>query len=154
MATVEQSFFESLRRSKAEADAASGTNWNAARDEWLAQINTLLHLVTSWLEPAVHEGLLRVERAELDISEPYLGTYPVPKLLITTANGRSARVEPHARIVLGALGRVNLVSGPNTAMLVQVTPDQWVIAVRSPGHLRQQPLTKETFLELLQSLLG
>jgi hypothetical protein len=73
------------------------------RDEWLSAVDALRQQVRGWAE---QQGW-KVTQTESVVDEEELGTYKVPVLEIDAPEGQLI-LRPVARLVLGAVGRVDL----------------------------------------------
>ena len=148
-----ESLLEVLREQKAQSEVERAKDWDKVRTEWLASLADLRSKLETWLKPAIDEDLLTIEEREVEVSEHNLGTYRAPALRITAPSERHVDLEPRARIVIGGFGRVDLVSGPNRAMLILEDTGEWRIALRGVGHPQTQELTGDCFSELIGELL-
>src|SRR5438094_155105 len=80
----------------------------SAREEWFRAVTALTEQVGEWAA----RWNWPVERKTLDVTEELLGTYGVPMLEIQTEWG-PLFLEPVARYVMGAEGRVDLYAYPS-----------------------------------------
>lgn len=150
--TGSEALFEELRRQKAHQDAA--VDWKAVLADWGRQLQALMTTLAGWLGPAAREGLLILEHLQVPVSEQDVGQYDAPALRIMAPSGRRVDIYPHARRVFGAMGRVDILSGPERVTLLQTAPNVWKVAVRTPGRLQQADLTEEVFADILRQLLA
>lgn len=123
--------------------------------EWKRELADLMALLTSYLAKATKEQLLEVTPNEVTIKEEQLGEYQAPALTVRAPNHREVQIAPRARYVIGGQGRVDLGSGPKTAMLIW-NGDAWNFSWRSlgPRGWSSAPLSEETFSEALLNLLS
>ena len=136
---------------KAQEERVEQPDLGKLRDDWQAAVDALLSSIERWLADATGEGLLAVERAEVEIDEEMLGNYVVPGLVIRAPNGRSVTVTPKARIIIGGQGRVDLTSGAKRATLV-LDDGRWSLIARRP-RVERTVLTEEVFDQMLAELL-
>lgn len=126
------------------------------RDEWIKDLTQLMARLLEYLEPATSKRLLRVEPAKFMLREDKaLGDYEAPGLVIVGPDDRKVSVMPRVRYAVGALGRVDLGSGTEAAMLVK-QKSGWRVHWRdgssdSPDGVE---LTADTFAFALQRLLS
>lgn len=117
--------------------------------EWVELVGNFAKQVADWATVAGWD----VAWKSLDRTEDLLGSYTVPMLIIQTAQ-RAVMVEPVARDVMGALGRIDLYAYPTLfrVMLLQ-SPEsgEWRIRTDS-GIFIEKPWNKETFLSLIEGL--
>jgi hypothetical protein len=128
--------------------------------EWLAALGGLFTNIERWVEPAVHEGVLRTSRSSIEVAEPDLGNYVAPVLEIR-ASGLTVSFYPVGRRVAGVVaagghrliglrGRVDLVCGPIKIPLVRGTGGSWK-ALPLRGEPRD--LTEDSFAAILGEVL-
>jgi hypothetical protein len=118
------------------------------RAEWKQAIEALMSDVRSWAEA---EGWT-VEPFFPVLSEEPLGTYPVPGLEILTLQGKVI-LEPIARLVMGAHGRVDYYAWPSLrrVMLLRKADGTWVVRTDF-GPVWPNPWSRSTFVELAHGL--
>src|SRR5690242_13704998 len=90
------------------------------RDEWLHSLDELFQQVRAWAE---QQGW-PVTQTGSEIDEDELGTYTIPVLEIDAPEGRLV-LQPIARDVLGAAGRVDLTVWPSLYRVM-------LLRIRSP----------------------
>ena len=91
--------------------------------QWLALVERLLTQIERWCR----DRGWAVRREQAEVSEGPLGTYRVPVLSIRAPAGQ-VYVEPVARYVAGADGRVDIYAFPSmTRMLLARVGDKWVL---------------------------
>jgi hypothetical protein len=112
------------------------------RSEWIAALDQFREQVTSWIRESDPEGLLIIERMEIERTEPRLGTYTAPALKISLGDA-AVRVVPMGRDVRGSYrneegtecpyeGRVDITDGLRKYVLYRVADDEglqgWVVS--------------------------
>jgi|SRR5579871_3538095 len=122
--------------------------------EWLTALSELIANVSKWVKD---QPGWSVEPSTKEITEEALGSYIAPVLTINATEGRLI-LEPMARIVIGGTGTVELYAWPalyRVRLLHRVREgiDTWVVLTDSRVILKE-PWNEETFLYLVQSLLG
>ena len=143
-----------------EHGADLDTRMAQSRDNWERDTALLADEVQAWAEQEAAQKGWRVERAQKELSEEVVGgTYHVPVITIYAAQGRLI-LEPIARGVLGAQGRVDLSAWPSLyrVMLLHKPLGKehglaWVVRTES-GIDWPQPWGRETFLTLAEGLLN
>jgi hypothetical protein len=117
--------------------------------QWLRDIEPIVTDVSSW---SADIGWI-VHRKEKPEHERALGDYTVPVVEIKTPAGHLI-VEPVARAVVGADGRIDLYAWPSLHRMMLIRAGgQWRLKTDS-GVYWPKPWSKETFLELAQELTG
>lgn len=130
------------------------------RNDWEHDTVLLADDVEAWAEQEAAVRGWRVERQQTDLSEEITGgTYRVPVVTIHAPQGRLI-LEPVARGVLGAQGRVDLYAWPSLfrVMLLHKPLGEgqglvWVVRTES-GLDWPQSWGQETFLALAEGLLN
>jgi hypothetical protein len=120
------------------------------RDEWLQVVEALARSVRDWAEK---KGWAVTEE-QREINEEQLGIYQAPVLQIDTPHGQVI-LEPIARDVAGAEGRVDLYAWPTLfrVKLLRKPDGNWIIRAGS-GLNWPHPWGEATFHELAEGLLG
>lgn len=143
-----------------EQAAGLETRMTQSRDNWERNTARLADDVQVWAEQEAAARGWRVEREQTELSEEVVGgAYHVPVVTIHAPQGRLI-LEPVARGVLGAQGRVDLYAWPSLfrVMLLHkpIGKDRelaWVVRTES-GLDWPQPWGRETFLALAEGLLN
>lgn len=99
----------------------------ASRDEWIAQLEELFAWIRRLFEPAVTEGLARVDAATVRIEKDAIGDYEAPALKINVPGPRVVWVRPIGTFSVGARGMVDVVCGANRALLVLNRAGVWKV---------------------------
>ncbi len=131
-----------------------------SRSNWERHTALLADEVQIWAEQEAAGRGWRVEREEIELAEEVVGgAYHVPVLTIYAPQGRLV-LEPIARGVLGAQGRVDLYAWPSAfrVMLLHKPRSkdaglEWVVRTES-GVDWPLPWGRETFLTLAEGLLN
>jgi hypothetical protein len=119
------------------------------RAEWLAAVSRLLAEISSWAA----EQEWQVETGEQTLQEKALGEYATECLTIHAPAGDLV-VEPVARCVPGAEGRVDLYAYPSHHRVRLLRQgDRWVVRTDS-GIDWPHPWSRATFLELAHALMS
>ncbi len=139
------------------------------REEWVGDLQALMQQFQAWLGGPEFRDTLLVTEEPLELVEEDLGAYTVPSLRVQsqTRHPREVHVKPRAmqvvggiafsghgsqrRIVQGAAGRVDLVSGAARQTLLRFVQDdgtswRWL-------H-RDGELTEDSFFAVLSELFA
>ncbi len=147
MATQREKFILGLQQQKAEEPGLA-----SRREKWIGQLQELIAKIRGWLNEAESKGLITLYTDEAQVIEQRLGAYRAPCLVIRFPNGRFIRIEPRGLEVFGANGRVDVLSGPSRAMLIQGEPGKWEIVEKEPGSIKRVELTESALFDLLSRL--
>ncbi len=118
-----------------------------SREDWLAVVHQLIDRVAAWAK----RRKWAVDYQEKQVHESRLGSYAVPVLVVRAPSG-VVYVEPVARYVAKADGRIDLYSFPamNRMMLVRAGTD-WVLKTDS-GVKWPEPWSEQAFTRLVELL--
>lgn len=119
--------------------------------EWLETVQAFCDEVSGW---SLARGW-QVSRRPVEIVEEMLGAYEVPSLTVRTETG-AVVLEPVARMVMGAAGRIDLYAYPSLfrVMLLRVGDrGEWYVRTDSGIRLRE-PWNEETFASLVEDLIA
>jgi hypothetical protein len=146
-----------------EADAAFEARRPHIIAEWQDQIARLYRTIRGWLSDLEQDGSIQFTEEPVEIREEALGAYTVHAMNIE-AGPVSVRLQPAARIIVGAVGRIDMFRAGRSAsdervLLLRVRSDQgedW--AMRLPlasgaGPRDLRPLDQTTFEAALDGLL-
>ncbi|MGO9569832.1 MAG: hypothetical protein ACLP5H_20050 [Desulfomonilaceae bacterium] len=148
---------EKLKR-LAEKAAEEKVDWEACKSEWIARVGKLYDEVEEWLMPWKEKGYITLARTLTPKSEEPLGDYEIGTLEIT-AGDETIVFEPFRRLVIGALGRIDVyLRGfkSDAQMLLSLEDAEgrlrwelWRSKYSGPGL----PFNKETLEKLLEEWL-
>lgn len=134
-------------------DAEFQARLGRLRAQWVAEVAALVQAVTAWATEAAAAHGWSLEPGTLDLSEEVVGgAYTVPSLVIH-AGENDLHLEPIARGVLGAEGRVDLYAWPSLFRVMLLRKNGgWVVRTES-GLDWPQPWGRDTFVALAEGLL-
>jgi hypothetical protein len=157
---------EKLLQTLQDRPKTADAHWAEKKQEWVEDIAALMKSIEEWLAPAVDQKLAQVERQMLELDEDDTGPYVVDALTIHLSD-REVRVEPRgmrvvgviaagAKRVVGARGRVDLVSGPARATILRRADRTWQLATVDgwPADKGAVPLDAETLTDALAELIA
>jgi hypothetical protein len=136
------------------------------RDEWVADVAKLMRDVAEWLRPAIEKGLVKIDPYRVKFDEPDSGAYDIDALTIhlgerevhmTPRGMRVVGVVPSGgKRIVGARGRVDLVSGPARATILRKSDRTWQLATVDGWSSEKEavPLTQETMTDALGELIA
>lgn len=120
--------------------------------DWLAQQDALYAQIRYWLTQPEREGLIRIRDEQKEVQEEPLGRYEAPVLFLET-DWETLRVEPVARIVNGAMGRIDMHTKNQRFILLQNAEQHWYYRREGATH-SEGKLYELTFERLLKELLA
>ncbi len=124
-------------------------DWDKRKTEWIHQLWELFSSIEQWLSPLVKENLANISRAEFSITEEFMGTYESPSITIQFPDN-PIQLRPVGRNIIGARGRVDVISMRKRAMLL-LHEDGWKIAIKEQQGFDYKMLDEEAFADLLDA---
>ncbi|CUS34733.1 hypothetical protein [Candidatus Nitrospira nitrificans] len=121
--------------------------------EWVSALEGLFETIRCWLAEAEREKLIKVRTEKVPHTEESLGTFDVPRLTMTVDH-KTIVMKPIGATVIGADGRVDMVSPKGTYILLYLADrGKWVHGFGSkpsefPG------LSEKVFTDLLTRALA
>ncbi|MBF0137224.1 MAG: hypothetical protein H7833_08735 [Magnetococcus sp. DMHC-1] len=114
--------FSEFLKKKRERDTLSGhIDWEIRRKIWLDKLDFLFHRqIAAWLSPYQKEGFLDTRIDQVAIQEDVMGTwgrYDAPMMAIHVIS-ETVTLTPVGMVILGGLGRVDMVGSLGKLMLV------------------------------------
>lgn len=134
---------------KLRANGTVEQHLDERRRRWQQDLRGLLTGIEQWLAPVIAEGLLRVERSEIQVEDVVLGSYEADMLTLHM-NGVKGYLLPRME------NRVSFTVGASQASLIQGL-DGWVVCPiddREGGLRGTMPLHEDALVELLLVMLG
>ena len=137
-----KSFLERLRQDK---------NTKADRQQelkqWVSDLGILMQSIEEYLSEGTTQKLLTVRKMSESVSEPLVGSYDAPFLIIKMPAGLTVNVAPKGRYIEGTEGAVDLtgITG-RTVSLIRDSSGTWKF---KEGGL---PLNKDSLGEVLDKL--
>ncbi len=134
-------------------EAAFQDRLTRLREQWVEQVTALAHDAEAWATAARDAHGWTVERRTHEIEEDVVGgAYVVPGLRVS-AGADELRLEPVARGVLHADGRVDLYAWPSMYRVMLLRKNGAWVARTESGLDWPQAWGRETFLTLADGLL-
>ena len=87
--------------------------------------------ITEWLQPLQEKNWLDIQSEDILLREDQLGDYATRSLRLTFLDSQILTFRPVGRFIIGAQGRVDVISGSTLlAMLLYKENDEWEFARR------------------------
>lgn len=153
MSTAKEKLAEKLQHRK-DAFAESNSDWDEVRSDWISELNNLFVQFEGWLKPLEEKELLRSERSTQKIQEEDLDPYDAPVLKLSDPSGARVHIQPVGRIVFGAQGRVDFLSGGRRVSLLNDEKKGWCFRKGSDVICALEPLNDESFFQAISQLLS
>ena len=121
---------ELLKQKRAQQEASEFVHI-AVRREWISNCENLMSRITEWLQPLEAKNWLEIQSEEILLREDQLGDYEIRSLRLIFLDSQILTFRPVGRFIIGARGRVAVVSGSTLlAMLLYKGNDEWDFARR------------------------
>ena len=148
---------EEILKQKQEQQKASEFERVEVRQEWIANCEKLMSRITEWLQPLKDKNWLEIQSENIPIREDQLGDYEALSLRLIFLDSQILTFRPVGRFILGAQGRVDVVSGSTLlVMLVHKGNDEWDFAKREGRYekpVRRWEFNKSALEEFLAEFL-
>jgi len=139
-------------REKQTRASQTGIDWVAKRDDWIEAVEKLFDTIDEEYLAAVKDSV-QVDRTHLkSVQEPQIGEYKIAELALTVGDEQVV-FSPKGVNVIGAAGRVDVRGDRGEATLVRNADRSWSLVLARTPRLQLVPLTDETFLEMLRSVM-
>ena len=164
--TVMPTMDEFLKKLSADKVESVQEALGRQKNDWVEDLRGLFARIREWLGPGVLNGTLAIDDREVEIAEEDLGPYRVPAMTIRVRTGhpRKVDVEPKGmqvvgvvgiggRRLLGALGRVDITSGPARVILLRFRDagqTRWKLLLDDGT---KEDLTSDAFAMALASII-
>lgn len=160
--------FDDLIRKRAEelrAEAARNpVDWDERRNWWQGRVGQLYDEIRAWFKTLTDDGALTITTEMMSVTEETLGTYEVPKLIISLGP-QSLELIPLGSIIVGGFGRIDVTSPAGCAMLVLSSEDmnlpmperrnssRWYLALME-NRTKLITLSEDVFKQVFSDLMS
>jgi hypothetical protein len=126
---------------------------HARLEKWLGELQWLWATLEAWIQPATNGDIATWALGNgVEIYEEALGHYQAQTYELAVGS-HTLTFRPVGSMVAGSRGRVDVVSGSRSAMLLLLDGEhEWMTGMTGP-RAEMKPLTEETFASLLSLLL-
>lgn len=140
----------------AEQRQVVSIDWDQRRDEWTRSVEELYSQIEEWFRDLVDQRLMTLHRTTKELTEEYLGTYPIEVLQIEMGD-TTVVLDPVGRNIIGAVGRVDMYAlgyRDDSVLLIRVwneeTTSTWQIWKRKDTGFRMD-LSKDALERIFES---
>lgn len=121
---------ELLKQKRAQQEVSEFASI-AVRQEWISNCENLMSRITEWSQPLEDKNWLEIQSEDILLREDQLGDYATRSLRLIFLDSQILTFKPVGRFIIGAQGRVDVVSGSTLlAMLLYRENDEWEFARR------------------------
>ncbi len=108
-----------VKQQKEQASRAGSFDAEKCRRDWIAAIDDLYAQVEGFIASYAKRGDIEVSFRPLKVSEDIIGAYETRRMKLKIGL-KEVTLEPIGRLIIGAMGRVDLVGPGGTAKIVRV----------------------------------
>lgn len=112
-------------KNKQEEYEQEQLSWSTVKEDWLQQVQDFLEQIKSWLQPLVEEKLIQFDENTLTLDEEHIGSYTTKVLEIVIGANR-IKVQPVGRLIIGALGRIDISSNKGSYIILYHEQQGWI----------------------------
>lgn len=103
-------------------------NADEEKKKWINSVNQILNNIRKWVEEPVKNNLIEIIDEEVEINEERLGKYKISSLVIRSL-WDSVYIRPVGRMILGAIGRIDILSTKGKYSILLTIDSGWVVKV-------------------------
>ena len=130
---------EVILKQKLEQQKASEFKRAEVRQEWISNCEKLMSKIAEWLQPLKDKNWLEIQSEDIPIREDQLGDYEARSLRLIFLDSQILTFRPVGRFIIGAQGRVDVVSGSTLlVMLLHIGNDEWEFARRERRYEKHE----------------
>lgn len=137
-------------RKKQEDYEQEQTNWLQIKEQWQQQVKEFMAQINNWLKPLAQQQLLNLQEGQIQLDEEHIGSYEATTLEITIG-GKRIKIQPVGRLIIGALGRIDISSSKGSYIVLYHEQQGWIYR---NAHRREQfaVFNENNFMELIREL--
>ena len=138
-------------KGKNEEHKRQQINFHEIREQWLANVAEFMKNIKSWIAASQAEGLLKVREYEIEINEENLRNYKVTALELIVGDEK-IQITPVGRMIIGAIGRIDISSSYNKFIVLQKEENEWIFR-NDQSKEKFKPFTENDFVAILKELV-
>jgi len=143
-------FVDFLKKKKDE-NLQEEVNWMQIKNEWQQQLKLFMNQIEGWLHSVQKDKLIEIKEKTVTLQEENLGLYDAPSLELAI-DKEIIKVQPIGRLIIGAKGRVDIVSSYEKYIVLYLIDREWVYR-KETDKGKFSDFTKEKFEIILEDLL-
>lgn len=116
-------FDEFVERQRSGASNEAQVNWDQERDEWLAHLDALYHMIESLLGRYISSGQISVRYQSIDLNERDIGSYQVRQMILRIGR-QEVDLVPAGTLFIGFKGLVDVIGSAGKSRLVLANKDR------------------------------
>jgi len=143
---------EFFRAKKVESDKGEHVDWAARKNSWISDVENLYGQIRTWLDASMERGDIRISTHPKAITEDYIGEYEIDELRLTVGD-ETVLFSPKGALVVRASGRVDITGNRGVETLILQREHKWSIVASKTPTLKLVPLTEDSLLEALKTVM-
>lgn len=142
--------FDEFVEKQAKSSQEVKIDWSKKLEDWKEYLNSFYETVERFLEPYISTDKIKIEKADVELQEEYIGVYTVSRLLIRIG-GNEVLLKPIGTNLIAAKGRVDMIGPKGQVKFVLVPKDSsgpkitvqtWVEGEEPPPKPKQREVSE------------
>lgn len=134
---------------KLEEKTKSEFNAQEEKKKWINRVDEIFSNIKKWIDEPVKNNLVEVTEQEIEINEERLGKYKISSLVIRSL-WDTVYITPIGRMILGAIGRIDILSTKGKYSILLTIDNGWVVKVDGV----YKAFDEELFSEILKVMMA
>jgi len=123
-------------------------NADEEKKKWIIAVNCLLNNIKQWINDSVEEGLIQISNKDIEIEEELLGKYKIQSVILKT-KWDSIYIEPIGRMIIAAIGRVDIYNAKGNYTLLLTSDRGWLVKIDGKYKIFDENLFTQMIKELM-----
>lgn len=124
-------------------------NAEEEKKKWINSVNEIFRNIRMWVEEPIKNNLVEIIDEEVEINEERLGKYKISSLAIRSL-WDTVYIRPIGRMILGAIGRVDIYSTKGKYSILLTVDKGWVVKIDGVYKV----FNEESFAEILKVMMS
>lgn len=136
---------------KKKLNEKTKTEFNADEEKkkWINSVNEIFSNIRIWVEEPIKNNLVEIIDEEVEINEERLGKYKISSLAIRSL-WDTVYIRPIGRMILGAIGRVDILSTKGKYSILLTVDKGWIVKLDGVYKV----FNEESFTEILKVMMS
>jgi hypothetical protein len=143
-------FTEFLKGKQAESDLGNAM-LEQKKNKYVANVKCLMEQIKGWLKEQVEQGLMAINEGEIELEYQTVGRYRVAAMRLQIQD-RIIDVKPAGAFIVGADGKIDIVTNRQTGMILCFRDNGWKIITKVGGQNQFRDFTEAEFKEFIKKL--
>ncbi|ETI89118.1 MAG: hypothetical protein Q607_CBUC00182G0098 [Clostridium butyricum DORA_1] len=113
-------------KKKLEEKTKKEFNAEEEKKKWITSADEIINNIRKWVEEPVKNNLVELIDEEVEINEERLGKYKINSLAIRSL-WDTVYIRPIGRMILGAIGRIDILSTKGKYSILLTVDNGWVV---------------------------